>query len=75
MKYTNEQLAYHFCADLITDARTSLKYARAVDRGETGYGCTADEYRASAAANKAQFRAIRSAAQVSIGRYGEVTPV
>jgi len=70
-----ETLALDYMRDLVTDARCSEKFARAVDRGETGYGCTADEYRERAKRTIAEYHTLRSASDYRIGRYGEVTAV
>ena len=70
---STETLARDFMRDLITDARCSYRYARAVDRGETGYGSTAAEYRRSGDQAKAQYKVLREANGYTIGEWGEVS--
>ena len=60
-KYTKDELERYRIADVLCDARASLRYARELENGAdpTNYGCTPIEYRRNAEQGQSEYRAWR----------------
>ena len=71
---SNADLAWSFMVDLLTDARHAYKCARAVARGEAGYGLNAPAYLLYASQAHAGYKALRNARGYRVGPHGEVAP-